>query len=252
MSQTMCDVKCSVAALSLMMTTLLCGCHLAHTVGVTKTGAPKYKTVDIVYSLKEATGALAANDFSPAEVITASAEEGASTIPPFENQNWSNALLHVQYPHPEGKTGYVRATLRLSQGEPFRATPKTSWQSKINNQFDKITKRFRYVDDTTIPLEKKQVADDEIWYYDFPKAQLDLMLTDLAGSGFFENQQRPTGSANLSIAMDYGKTAKNWTPEPRLDEVILLVYREGWLHGFAENKLQQADSEIVPVVSETE
>lgn len=114
------------------------------------------------------------------------------------------------------------------------------------NQFDKLAARWETSEESDVQSEKQHDADDEIWYYDFPKAQLDLMLTDLAGSGFFENQQRPGGTANLAIVMDRGRTAKNWTPEPRLDDVILMVYREGWLHGFARNESRAPQKQVMP------
>jgi hypothetical protein len=75
--------------------------------------------------------------------------------------------------------------------------------------------------------------NDELWVLDFPRQQLDLMLVDLANSGFFEDQQRPEGGTQLSVTIDRGQTAKPWSTDARLDGIVDRVQREGWLVGFA-------------------
>jgi hypothetical protein len=74
---------------------------------------------------------------------------------------------------------------------------------------------------------------DEIRTIDLPRHQLDLLLTDLAYSGFFGDQQRPAGRARLSVRIDGGHSLGTWDPEPRLDDVAARVFREGQVQGFA-------------------
>jgi hypothetical protein len=117
---------------------------------------------------------------------------------------WTTAQLSIDYPHPDGDGSRARAVLRLSNQEVH-------------------TEGIAVVDE-----DSQQPAEaHEIWILDFPKQQLDLLLTDLNGSGFFQKQIRRSAGTFLDVRLDRGRTQKTWTPEPRLDYFVARVYCEG-------------------------
>jgi hypothetical protein len=145
---------------------------------------------------------------------------------------WATATLAIQYPHPDGSTDKAQATLRLSSQNPAKAAPA---QTRLFG-FDLLAARS-----LTPPADSPEAVasgappaspDDEIWVLDFPKQQLDLLLVDLAGNGFFAAQMRNDPGTHLDVQIDRGRTEKAWTPEPRLDHFVARVYREGRLGGF--------------------
>ena len=107
---------------------------------------------------------------------------------------WSTTSLVLLYPIPDGDAKLARATLQLERTDP----------DKQNSNPHRATLEL-----------------------DFPKQQLDLLLFDLAHSGFFERQTRPAADVQLQVEIDRGRTAKQWTREPRLDDFIDRVLQEG-------------------------
>ncbi len=200
----------------------LCGCWFPHKVGVTETGAPRYQAVEIIYDIRGNHAALASDWFRP---VGEMALAGATSTT--DASRWKAADLRIQYPPPNAKPGLVRATLRLSHSPPFPDAGRASLTEIVRSKFSRITFQAPGINDPSMS------ADDEVWVFDFSKQQLDLMLLDLARSGFFDDQRRPDGGVQLSVKIDRGETAKTWTAEPRLDDVIMRVYREGRIVGFA-------------------
>jgi hypothetical protein len=178
------------------------GCKLPARFARTDSGALKYERANIVYDVN--------GQQRPLPLGAASIKPVGYDHPESPSQNgevnWASAKLSIQYPHPDGNRDLARAILRLS-GKPASATDAKSAKSDV-------------------------MADDEIWVLDFPRQQLDLLLGDLAGSGFFEEQQRQEPGTHLDVQVDWGRTRKTWTPEPRLDHFVSRVYNEGRLGGF--------------------
>ncbi len=236
--------KLLIACLAIIFIGNISGCRTAHRVGMTETGAPQYDKLSINYELRNSSGALALKEFSQdtnTEEDSVILQAGANVDQhQSDKTDWSRANLQIQYPHPNGSSELVRATLRLSKGTEPLQQPETSWKEswteKLEGGWETLKSPFSDEEETALHQKKSSDTDDEIWVYDFPKSQLDLMLTDLARSGFFENQTRPNGTASLSVSINRGHVSKDWSPEPRLDDIILLVYQEGWLGGFAKNE----------------
>ena len=204
------------------------GCAVPQKVEVTQTGVPRYNCVEVVYELREAHGALAARPLESVKTVNGSNDETNSP-----GHAWSAALLKIQYPHPNGKPNTARVTLRLSRRPslPVEFDPPPS--ERIRSGLHRITSGDKSAMQVSLDLPENPChADDEIWALDFPKEQLDLLLTDLANSGFFDRQRRPCGGARLTVGIDRERITKAWTPESRLDDVLMQVYREGWLDGF--------------------
>ena len=111
-----------------------------------------------------------------------------------DQRAWSTKSLVLLYPIPYGDAELARATLQLERTD----------QNEQNSNPHQATLEL-----------------------DFPKQQLDLLLFDLAHSGFFERQTRPAADVQLQVEIDRGRTAKQWTREPRLDDFIDRVLRAG-------------------------
>ena len=182
------------------------GCAMSHKVAVNDTGAPQYQRVDISYRIPASHKALARN-VDPIQRASGQAEISRS-----------NADLRIEYPHPQNKPGMVRATLRLS-----RKPAVAESQSFVG----RLRSNISWLPGSEQPSRVSPSVDDEVWVLDFPRQQLDLMLVDLAHSGFFDDQNRHEGTAFLSINIDRGSVSKVWSPEARLDDVVLRVQREG-------------------------
>ena len=68
---------------------------------------------------------------------------------------------------------------------------------------------------------------DRVRFLDIPKLELDLLLVDLANSGFFDDQERLATTGQLDVTINRGRVAKRWTREARLDDLTSLVNRYG-------------------------
>ena len=67
------------------------------------------------------------------------------------------------------------------------------WLSgKIQNGWGSLNKRFSNEEKKVTPSKQTLKTDDEIWAYDFPKSQLDLMLTDLQEVVFLTTRHAQT------------------------------------------------------------
>jgi hypothetical protein len=189
------------------------GCALSHKVAVNGSGAPQYERVDISYRIPGTHGPLARRAHNETGVIGAAGERESPSAAT------SAGTLTIEYPHPQGDPAMARATLRLSQQSTSRSKSLVgAWRSHLS-----------WLPGATVAREVTPAAADEVWVLDFPRQQLDLMLFDLANSGFFDDQSRHEGSAHLSVTIDRGRASKTWSPEARLDDVVLRVQREGWL-----------------------
>lgn len=219
-------LSCAILATS----GLLAGCASPHVVAVDKTGAPKYRNVDIVYEL--------ASDRELQQQVEVrqvdSATNGANQETPTPVRDWARTSLRVRYPHPDGRADMAQVTLRLSE-LPLPLDPvEPTWRDRAVTRVRAIaTGRSSTNEMMNASHVDASRAGDEIRTIDLPRHQLDLLLTDLAYSGFFGDQQRPTGRARLSVRIDGGHNLGTWDPEPRLDEIVSRVFREGTLEGFA-------------------
>ena len=196
------------------------GCRTPHRVQMGESGTPQYGAANVVYDL---TGQMQTAFIRPhepkirpvsfeeseASVEAGESSEAASELP----KDWTHATLQIQYPHPSGRTDAARATLRLSR-QPVCAAPDANLQPT--------------------DAKRNESTEDELWTLDLPKYQLDLLLFDLANSGYFDGQMRPSGGAQLTVGVDQGETSKPWCSEPRLNDLLLRVYEEGKLEGFAK------------------
>jgi len=157
-----------------------------------------------------------------------------------ESAAWARATLTIQYPHPTGQADFARATLRLSslRDSEFQALDRAGEKMGVDLL---ATKAFQ-----ASVLSTQPTRDDELWILDLPRQQLDLLLTDLQQQGFFQSQSRNQLGTRLSVELDQHKLKKDWSPEPRLDQFMMRVYREGQLSGLLSHSTPEYHSQPHP------
>jgi len=200
------------------------GCQLPSRIQLGKSGSPQFERANIVYKLD---GGLRPLPLTDVEIKPVSFDDAIAAKPSETamSSEWSTATLSVQYPHPDGTPDSARATLRLSAvpaGESGFSISQTSrWLGR--NASSELSPHAN--------SGKPALPDDEIWVLDLPRQELDLLVSDLQKSGFFQAQTRAESGTNLDVQLDFGRVNKQWTAEPRLDQFISRVYLEGQLGG---------------------
>ncbi|MDB5334758.1 MAG: hypothetical protein JWN70_377 [Planctomycetaceae bacterium] len=209
-----------IGGVVLILAGILVGCRGgASSLSASKSGTPQYERANIVYDLD---GSQRPLPLTNSEVKAVAFDADPEKPPPAPE--WAEATLSIQYPHPDGTTDTARATLRLC-AEPRHDSPSAvaqarrwlGWSGGSETADGSATKTPR--------------RDDEIWVLDIPKQQLDLLLTDLQGNGFFQAQTRAESGTKLDVQLNWGRVQKEWSAEPRLDHFMARVYREGRLGG---------------------
>lgn len=214
---------------------LLCsgGCRLPSRVSLDDGGHTNYDRASIAYQIDGAkrriplrASSVNTVAFNEYDTATTSAKVDSGTDE--SNSIWKSAQLSIEYPHPEELPGMARASLRLSARSSLSENNvATGAERSLASQ---LLRKVGLDADTSSANQK--MCDDELWVLDLPKAQLDLLLGDLSAGGFFEPQTRPNAGTHLDIRVNHGRTEKAWSPEPRLDDFVMRVYREGRLRGF--------------------
>ncbi len=185
-------------AVLVLICATIAGCAVPHRVQMTRAGGVQYERVRIDYKLRESQARFVSfGDDDIRLVGVPEPREKYSTA-----DDWFVSDLTVEYPADESRLDLARATLSIHEK------------------------------DSTLPGGEPKIIR---MTFDFPKQQLDLLLVDLAHSGFFESQSRPNGGVELKVAIDRGHNAKPWTREARLDDLADRVYHEGTVTPVEQN-----------------
>lgn len=196
-----------LTSLFLLLLTTLAGCSTAEKMGIARTGTPNYSEVFLVYNRYAAQGLLS-NDKDPLENASQSSDSAPQPVA-------SRLRLTVQYPVPDTSDGLARAVLERIPNLTTDSEEPSAPKSFAGYVFNGVKKIIPYGSDVT---EGKPV---EVGVYDFPKQELDLLLSELNNSGYFSDQDRSGTRTSLNVKIDRGRrTNKVWTPEPRLDHFI--------------------------------
>ncbi len=209
---------------------MICGCAIPYQVKITQNGSPKYDKVDIQYQTHSSRDAFKPPEADQVELVDYKTD-GKNEKDPTQ---WTKSNLLIQYPHPEGKKGIALATLSMTQAS------FNSLHEELNEEFQQGLKRSKDNDSSKTKSHNSHSSKgnsstsikEEIWKWELPKEQLDLLILELSKSGFFDNQSRPIGETYLSIQIDKGNLAKKWTQEPRLEDFIKRIYENGSLDSF--------------------
>lgn len=225
-----CILRLLVAAI------ILSGCALPNRLKRAESNACPDERVQIVYSVRNDRGNVLQRPIEQTGLEDSLAGPSADSA-----GRWKTARLKLEYPHPEAGANMARATLVLSQVE-LPSPAQNTFGKRIADRFNRLTSHCPEPDSCPTRIcATCSGPDDEIWVLDFPKQQLDLLLTELENTGYFQNQTRPAGGAQLDVAVGANRTQKPWSAEPRLDEFVTRVFHEGMLEGFVT-----ADMDAVP------
>ncbi len=206
----------------LWLVCVLAGCRIPNQLTAGNSATPQYEKANIVYELDGAQRPLPLTDAEIKPAAFTETPDVAAVAP-----EWAGATLTLQYPHPDGQEDTARATLRLS-AEPLRNSPTALAAATRWLGWNRTAEQPAATGDAA---PRQPLRDDEIWVLDVPKQQLDLLLTDLQQSGFFQAQTRSQTGTKLDVQLNWGRVQKEWSSEPRLDHFMSRVYREGHLKG---------------------
>ena len=226
-----------LSGLVLCLVSVLAGCRLPTPLSASKSGTPQYERANIVYALDGAQRSLPLTGSEIKPIVFDGDSQAPGAVPAPE---WGEATLSIQYPHPDGTADTARATLRLS-AESRLDSPSAVAQARRWLGWNSATETAEGVG---TPDAKKPGRDDEIWVLDLPKQQLDLLLTELQGNGFFQAQTRAESGTKLDVQLNWGRVQKEWSAEPRLDHFMARVYREGRLGGLVAKETDTEHSNI--------
>lgn len=197
--------------LCLLACVTLAGCRLPHRASTPENGFVNYQQATISYDVADRCGSLLTAD-SP---ITPAAYRSEETAPgeetsPLSDSIWKSAQLSIQYPHPDAVPDMAQVTLRLSCQS---ADPVAAGAARC-----------------------RSLCNDELWVLDIPKGELDRLLMELSGEGFFDKNPPAAEGARLAVAINDNEIAKPWSREPQLDQFVQQVYQQGRLRGFVPSQ----------------
>lgn len=169
------------------------GCRAQQRVGVSHTGSPVFDEFRAEYRFAQP-GELLGRSFSTdTDSLT-----GRAVMPVSWESGYAEAILLIECPHPSGDASLARATVSL-QPDPTSVVSGGS--------------------------ETRVMA--------LPRSCIELLIVDLARSGFFDAQQRSdvAGSAvertSLSVRIDRGHTRREWQTDERLLDIAHRTLTEG-------------------------
>lgn len=134
-----------------------------------------------------------------------------------------SAELQIQYPHPDRGDEFALATLTVYDRQlnvaQFATQPKKHWYDRllINNYFSDRT-------------EKKTPSASEIVTMQIPRTQFELLVHEMNETRYLDENhtsQRSFSTALLSVLKNQKAIHESSVEEPRLNEVIQNVYRNG-------------------------
>jgi hypothetical protein len=182
--------------------------------------SPRYGKIEIAYH-RHCNFRPPANEDDILQVVDLS--EGAALESP--DSDLVVAELQIQYPHPNADDSLARATLRITQANPPTDGARSRLLKIVSSNWNRLMNPF--TSGSPLPDVSTAAHGGELRVLDFPKEQLDLLVQDLTDGGFFQDQARPAGHVKLDVQIDRCQVSRQWTSEPRLDDFIDRVYREG-------------------------
>lgn len=202
------------------------GCLAPHKVARTETGGPEYSKARLIYRLSQSS-TKSGTQFSTTAPGLVDLVSAANDVLEEETAAWETARLEIIYPHPDGNTSTARVVLQLSHDATVAEPAAVS--KPLGTRIRQAAAVLPFVDEPADRMDPVTTPEgfENVRMLDIPREQLDLLLVDLAGSGLFEDQKRPDGGTTLDVTLDRGRVRKAWTPEPRLDDLVMRVWREG-------------------------
>ncbi|MCC7423304.1 MAG: hypothetical protein IT428_23760 [Planctomycetaceae bacterium] len=231
---------------------LLPGCHSVGKVNFDENCQIEAERIEIHYVLDGYRGGY----WSRALMLNPPSEGGGINEMPEANPatTCQRAELHVMWPHPECQPGMARAIIRLwhrGQPEPVHR-PKLAMGRSYGKFLHAMDRRVVIPEEMPERCEQKpQAIAPSIYTLDFARSELDLILPDLVCAGYFTDQWRPNGGTRLIIQIDDKRYQKEWTCEPRLDDLLTRVSEDG-RRFLPADPSSKPDTELAPPPSPAE
>lgn len=191
-------------------------------VRTTETGMPQYERIRIGYTLHNVETVLTTG-------VVRSDDEDRQRA----EGDFAAAHLQIDYPPPGGNANdHAQVKLKLFR-TPVVARVEPTAERGIGRLVDGLFTGKRDERLNVVPASSARPPDGspftpfEVRTLEVPRQELDLLLIDLANSGFFDRQQRPDGNVRLDVQIDRGRTVKRWTSQPRLNDFVTRIYRKG-------------------------
>ena len=182
------------------------GCRTARKLELTQSGAPAFESFEAEYEIPVADSHLErtfAENSKHAETVSAD-----STVQPVSasSDTASNSgkskgsekdrrrtRLKIQCPVSPDKPDEARLILEIQSGLSGSTSPK--------------------------PIETRQLI--------VPRAQVELLILDLARAGFFDSPDPPGARSPLSVTIDGARVTRNWRADDRLLDFAHRAYHRG-------------------------
>ncbi|QDU39793.1 hypothetical protein Mal4_41400 [Maioricimonas rarisocia] len=216
------------------------GCRIPHRVGRTVDGMPEYKLVHVVYERVP----------TPADLTAA--ENSSLLQAGFQDEGVIDLArlplrLELEYPAPGGAAdeAALKVTV-LEPAAPEEATPEA--RGLI------VAAREAASEDESESVGPfaGRLQDGPTWTLSISRVELDLLLLDLANSGFFEEHQPSTPTTEVDVQIDRGRFTKVWMEEPRLEHFVRRAIHDGLLALDEQTSQPGPQTPIVPAPAAAE
>lgn len=188
---------------------------------------PPVESYQIDYALADASRALSGGNSSEWEdLVTAAWKDDEPQDSPESSDR--AVRLSITYPHPDQGIDSALATLTLYDAAAVDGAPDTVGTDRgLRQWFRNWSPRSR----TEPPGTSDVQAVEEIVTLDIPRAQFEMLMSDLHRDNYFDRIRPHTRSeesdVELSIRHKRQAVRQSSVPEPRLDDFIRRVYRDG-------------------------
>lgn len=197
------------------------GCSMTERLAVWKQPAPTTQFL-ITYKVKNAV-----HELNPWSSFADRGLESASWTTESESEPEDSAArpaaLRIEFPHPLKGHDYALATLsvydRPLEAEQFATQPKKRWYHRLvlNNYFPRRK-------------ENNEPSPSEVVTLPIPRTQFELLVDEMNQACYLDENhpsKRSLSTALLSISKNQKAIHESTVEEPRLNEVIQNVYRNG-------------------------
>lgn len=193
------------------------GCRIPHRVGRSVDGMPEYQLVHVVYERVPTPADLTAAKNSL--LLQAGFQEDESIdlarLP---------LRLELEYPAPGGSAD--EAALKVTVLEPV--APEES-EAEARGLIVAARNAAQDHQAERVGSFAGRLKDGPTWTLAISRVELDLLLLDLANSGFFEEHLPSTPTTEVDVKIDRGRFNKVWMEEPRLEHFVHRAIHEGLL-----------------------
>jgi hypothetical protein len=180
------NCRCVVSSVVLIVAAMASGCQTTQKLEVSQSGAPTFERFRAEYRFEQADRLLTRSFDSESDNVDQRDArqqnvDNASVRTVAAESSSSDARLKLECPHPNGDADL--ALLTLTSGE--RRGPSA-------------------------------VVRQDVRQLTVPRSQIELLISDLAQSGYFDQLPGETASAQLAVQIDRGKVDRSWKNDARL------------------------------------